>query len=62
MRKKIQKNFLLTEIIVSELALKLFLLRMESLSGAVNPLTNTFKTFHMNKSDLSQPNCLHSDQ
>ena len=40
---------------------KLCLSRREYLSLAVNALTNTFKTLHINKIDFSQPNCLRSD-
>ena len=63
MQKKIEKKFLVSEIIASEMACcKLSLLRREYLSRQVNAIRNSFKTFDISKRDFLQRNCLHNDQ
>ena len=42
--------------------LKLFLLRREYFSSAVNVLTNTYKALHLTKTDFSRLNYLQNDQ
>ena len=41
--------------------LKLFLLRREYLSSAVNVLTNTYKAFHLTKTEFFRLNYLQND-
>ena len=62
MQKKIQKRFLVSEIIASEKpAVNCPILR-EYLSRQVNALRNSFKTLHISNRDFIQRNCLHNDQ
>ena len=57
------KKFFVSEIIASELvALNTFVLRREYFSSAVNVLRTSLKILLITKRDLSQPNCLHSEQ
>ena len=59
MQKKIQKKFLVSEIIASEMA-AVNCLYYES--RQVNALRNSFKTLHISKREFLQRNCLHNDQ
>ena len=62
-KKKFIKKFFVSEIIASELvALNTFVLRREYFSSAVNVLRTSLKILLITKRDLSQPNCLHSEQ
>ena len=62
-KKKFIKKFFVSEIIASELvALNTFVLRREYFSSAVNVLRPSLKILLITKRDLSQPNCLHSEQ
>ena len=62
MHKKLQKHFLVSSIIASELiVLKLSLLRREQLSPAVSVLKNSPKIFHITQKSCFQLNCLHID-
>ena len=62
-KKKFIKKFFVSEIIASELvALNTFVLRREYFSSAVNVLRTSLKIMLITKRDLSQPNCLHSEQ
>ena len=62
-KKKFIKKFFVFEIIASELvALNTFVLRREYFSSAVNVLRTSLKILLITKRDLSQPNCLHSEQ
>ena len=63
MQKKIKKEFFVSQIIASEKCCnKLPLLRRESLSLAVNGLTNSPKTLHVTQRDFFNSNILHRDQ
>ena len=63
MQKKMEKKFLLLEIIPSELAALIRLyLRRENLWLAVNVFTNIQKILHIIKGDFFELHCLHIDE
>ena len=62
MQEKIQKKRSLSEIIASELRVKLSLLRRECFSSAVNVLTNSYKALRLSKTDFFRLNYLQNDQ
>ena len=62
-KEKFLKKFFVSAIIPFELVpLYTFVLRREYFSFAVNVLRTSLKILLITKRDLSQPNCLHSDQ
>ena len=62
MLKKVEKRFLIFEIIASELVKLKSLLIREYLSSAVNVLTNTRKILYINKRDFFRLNYLQTEQ
>ena len=62
MLKKVEKRFLIFEIIASELVKLKSLLIREYLSSAVNVLTNTLKILYINKRDFFRLNYLQTEQ
>ena len=62
MLKKVEKRFLIFEIIASELVKLKSLLIREYLSSAVNVLINTLKILYINKRDFFRLNYLQTEQ
>ena len=63
MEQKVQKKLFVFEIRAFELvAFKLSILRRESLSSAVNVLTNSYKALRLFKTDFFRLNYLPNDQ
>ena len=63
MQRKIQKTFLVSEIIASEMAaVSSLYYEGNTCHGQSMPLRNSFKTLDISKRDFLQRNCLHSDQ
>ena len=63
MQRKVQiKLFVFGDNCIWIVCFKLFLLRREYLSSAVNVLTNSLKILHSTKIDFFQMNYVHSDQ
>ena len=58
MQKKIEKKFLVSQIIASEMAA----VNCVYYKGNVNAFRNSFKTLDASKRDFLQRNCLHNDQ
>ena len=61
-KKKIRKSFLFRDNSVRIGGVKLFLLRREYLSSAVNVLTNSYKALRVSKTDFFRLNYLPDDQ
>ena len=61
-KEKIRKSFLFGDNYVQIGCVKLFLLRREYLSSAVNVLTNSYKALHLTKTDFFRLNYLPNDQ
>ena len=62
-KKKVEKKFLVCEIIASEMpAVNCPYYEGNTCHGQVTPLRNSFKTLHISKRDFVQHNCFYSDQ
>ena len=62
MKNNIEKKLFLFQIIRSELAALMALLRRENLWAAVNVFTNSSKILRITEGDFFEFNCVHSDQ
>ena len=63
MQKKIQKKFLVSEIIASEMAaVNCLYYEGNTCLRQVNAFRNSFKTLHISKREFLQRNCIQNDQ